>query len=61
MAAAKLAEDLLDLNPNLLIVVEGLQYANDLTAIMAHPLSLTHANRLVYSAHYYSGLPFQFV
>ena len=34
----------------MLIIVEGLHYANDLTAIKEHPLLLDTPNKLVYSA-----------
>jgi endoglucanase len=44
---------LLDINPNLLIVVEGLNYANDLTGVRTHPIKLKYPNRLVYEAHDY--------
>jgi endoglucanase len=44
---------LLDINPNLLIVVEGLNYANDLTGVRTRPIKLKHPNRVVYEAHNY--------
>ena len=44
----------LDINPNWLIFVEGLSYATDLTAVRSCPIVLSIPNRLVYSAHNYA-------
>jgi endoglucanase len=52
-AASRAAEAVLGENPSLLVVVEGLAYANDLTGVYANPLTLSVPNRLVYSAHDY--------
>jgi endoglucanase len=41
-------------NPNLLIIVEGLNYATDLTKLTAPLVSLSVPNKLVYSGHVYS-------
>ncbi len=43
----------LAVNPNLLVVVEGVNYALDLTGIYSHPLTLSVPGRLAYSAHDY--------
>lgn len=53
-AAGTCAAELLKLNPNLLIVVEGLNYATDFSGAYASPLSLPVAGRLVYSPHDYA-------
>jgi endoglucanase len=53
-AAAKRGGDaILEENPKLLVVVEGLNYAADLTGAYTNPISLAVANRLVWSAHDY--------
>lgn len=41
-------------NPDLLIIVEGLNYANDLTGAYSKPISFDKPGRLVYEAHDYS-------
>jgi len=43
----------LAVNPNLLIFVEGVNYALDLSGVASLPVQLNVANRLVYSAHDY--------
>ena len=47
-------------NSNLLIFVEGISYAGDLSGVSSLPVSLTVGNHLVYEAHdygyWYSGL-----
>lgn len=48
------ADAVLDENPKLLVIVEGLEYATDLGGAYAKPLVLSVPNRLVYSAHDYS-------
>ena len=48
------ADAVLGENPSLLVVVEGISYANDLTGVYANPLELSIPNRLVYSAHDYA-------
>jgi len=53
LAAKKGAAAVLAQNPDLLIIVEGLSYANDLTKIRDSPLFLDTPNKLVYSAHAY--------
>lgn len=53
-AAEKAAERLLDLNPNWLIIVEGISSANDLSGVRHRPVELSYPDRVVYSAHVYS-------
>jgi endoglucanase len=43
----------LGVNPNLLIIVEGLDFSYDLTQFVSNPVRLNVANRLVYSSHEY--------
>lgn len=53
--AAELAsERLLSLNPNWLMIVEGISSANDLMGVRNRPVTLSIPNRVVYSAHVYS-------
>jgi endoglucanase len=42
------------INPHLLIICEGLNYATDLTGVASHPVRLSEANKVVYSMHDYS-------
>lgn len=60
-AAAQLGGDaVLGVNPNLLIFVEGVSYAGDLSGVANLPVQLSTPNRVVYEAHdygyWYSGL-----
>ena len=60
-AAAELGGNaVLTINPNLLIFVEGVNYAGDLSGVATLPVQLNVANQLVYEAHdygfWYSGL-----
>ena len=41
-------------NPRLLIICEGLNYACNLTGVASHPVRLSEANKVVYSMHDYS-------
>jgi endoglucanase len=41
-------------NPHLLIICEGLNYAGDLTGVASHPVKLNEPNKVVYSMHDYS-------
>lgn len=41
-------------NPNMLVVVEGISYALDLTGVASRPISLSIPERLVYESHEYS-------
>lgn len=52
-AAEKAAERLHSLNPEWLIIVEGVKSANDLSGARARPVRLSRPNKLVYSAHVY--------
>lgn len=45
---------MLAINPNLLIFVEGVNYATDLTGALDLPVQLSVAGQLVYSSHDYS-------
>lgn len=42
-----------EIDPNVLIICEGLNYAADLTPVAAHPVRLNHPDRVVYSMHDY--------
>ncbi|KAH3757012.1 glycoside hydrolase family 5 protein [Pelomyxa schiedti] len=53
-AATAGANTVLNVNPSLLIFVEGLNYALDLTKVATSPLTLSVPGRLIYSAHDYS-------
>jgi endoglucanase len=53
-AAERGGNAVLGANPSLLVIVEGINYANDLHGAYSQPVSLAVANRLVYSAHDYS-------
>jgi endoglucanase len=53
-AAAELGGNaVLSANPNLLIFVEGVNYAGDLSGVASLPVQLNVANQLVYEAHDY--------
>jgi endoglucanase len=59
-AAAELGGNaVLGVNPNMLIFVEGVSYAGDLSGVASLPVQLNVANHLVYEAHdygfWYSG------
>lgn len=45
----------LGVNPNLLVFVEGISYAGDLSGVSSLPVALNVANRLVYEAHDYGN------
>ena len=53
-AAERCAEELLDINPDWLMIVEGLSSANDLSGVRERPIELSVENKVVYSAHVYS-------
>lgn len=59
-AATAGGDAVLSVNPNLLVFVEGVSYAGDLSGVSTLPVTLNTANRLVYEAHdygyWYSGL-----
>jgi len=52
-AAIRCGNAILGVNPQLLIIVEGLNYALDLTGVKSHPIQLNQTNKLVYEAHNY--------
>jgi endoglucanase len=52
-AAEKAAGRLLHMQPDWLVIVEGVQSANDISGARLRPIELTIPNRLVYSAHVY--------
>jgi hypothetical protein len=41
------------INPDVLIMCDGLGYASDLTGVAAHPVRLDHPGRVVYGRHDY--------
>jgi endoglucanase len=43
-----------EINPDPLIICEGLNYAADLTGVARHPVRLEHPGKVVYSMHDYS-------
>jgi endoglucanase len=60
VAATAGGNAVLGVNPNLLIFVEGISYAGDLSGVSSDPVTLNTSNRLVYEVHdygyWYSGL-----
>merc|ERR1711872_1214851 len=53
--AAKKAGDLvLEVNPGLLVIIEGLEYAGNLEGARQHPILLNRPGQLVYSGHEYT-------
>ena len=54
LAATRGAEAVLSVNPDLLVVVEGLAYATDLTGAYSQPIQLSLSGRLVWAAHDYA-------
>ena len=53
-AAQRGGNAVLGVNPNLLVMVEGLNYSNDLTGVYSLPIVLSVDNRVVYAPHDYS-------
>lgn len=53
-AAERAGNAILAANPNLLIIVEGVNYAADLTGVRDTPVRLNIDNHLVYSSHDYA-------
>jgi len=43
-----------EIDPQLLIICEGLNYAGDLTGVASHPVQLAQPGKVVYSMHDYS-------
>jgi endoglucanase len=52
-AAQQAGDDVLSVNPGLLIFVEGVNYGTDLSGVASLPIRLTDPGRLVYSVHDY--------
>jgi aryl-phospho-beta-D-glucosidase BglC (GH1 family) len=52
-AAEKASEALLKMQPNWLMIVEGIASANDCSGARSRPIRLSIPNRLVYSSHVY--------
>jgi endoglucanase len=52
-AAERGGNAVLTINPNLLIFVEGVNYAGDLSGVTSLPIQLNISNQLVYEAHDY--------
>lgn len=57
LAATNAGNAILAEVPDILIIIEGLNYANDMLPIKTDPITLDVANRLVYSFHYYDWQP----
>jgi endoglucanase len=53
MAAERAGNEILKYNPNTLVIVQGISFANNLMNIKEKPLALTVDHKLVYSAHVY--------
>jgi len=53
MAAEKAGNLVLDVNPNILVLVEGIEYAGNLEGARSHPIKLSEPSQLVYSGHMY--------
>lgn len=53
-SAERCSEELLDINPDWLMIVEGLSSANDLSGVRDRPIQLSIENKVVYSAHVYA-------
>ncbi len=54
IAAKTASDEILKVNPDHLIIVEGLDYANIMLPIKLSPLKLSVPNKLIYSYHIYS-------
>ena len=48
---------LLEINPDLLIIVEGILSAGNLMGALIHPIELSRPEKLVYSGHIYPFSP----
>jgi len=53
IAANKAANEILAINPNLLVIVQGIYSGKSLTGVVDHPIVLSVPNKLVYSTHDY--------
>jgi endoglucanase len=57
-AAAKRAGDrVVAKNPNMIVFVEGIDAADNLAGVKAHPIALQSPNKLSYEAHQYATFP----
>ena len=56
-AATRAGNRVLAKNPNLLVIVEGLDSADNLTAVRDLPIVLERPNRVVYQSHQYGFFP----
>lgn len=54
LAATLAGNEVLRRNPNSLVIVEGMNYANVLSMVKEEPVTLDVPNKLVYSFHLYS-------
>lgn len=52
-AAERGGEAVLQANPNLLVIVGGIDWQNNLHGVWEHPVALSRPNRLVYAVHDY--------
>lgn len=59
-AAEKAGNAIHKINPDLLIMIEGINYANDLAVVRLAPAKLEVPNKMVYSAHVYGFQAFKF-
>jgi len=57
IAATKLGNMLLEVNPDALIIVEGILSAGNLLGAFEHPIQLSKQSQLVYSGHIYPFSP----
>ena len=57
IAATKIGNILLDINPDALIIVEGILSAGNLLGAITHPIILSKQSQLVYSGHIYPFSP----
>lgn len=53
-AAERGGDAVLSVNPNLLVLVEGVSYAGDLSGVSSLPVALSVPHRVVYEAHDYA-------
>lgn len=54
LAATKCGNEVLNVAPDSLVIIEGLNYANKMSMIRNKPITLDYPNKLVYSFHLYS-------
>ena len=56
-AAERAGNRLLEINPDMLIIVEGILSAGNLMGALIHPIELSRPEKLVYSGHIYPFSP----